>query len=152
MDTHGLMARIEGILEAHGAGILATVVDARSPSVRWLTPAVFKDGFGVVYALTSPTFPKVAQIRANPRVEWMFQTPALDEVITARGKAQVVDNPSLRSRLLETIGRHMLGLWRLTEDVRDLSVLETVLEEATYYKPMEGIKETVSFLHGRGDA
>lgn len=145
MEDREIMGRIEAILSAHGAGILATVDEKGAPCVRWLTPAVFRDRFAVVYALTSPAFPKVPQVRANPRVEWMFQTPTLDEVITARGRAQIVDNPSLRSRLLESVGQRMLGFWKLAGDFRDLSVLETVLEEATRYRPMEGAKETVSF-------
>jgi hypothetical protein len=39
----------------------------------------------------------------------------------------------------------LYAMWKLTEDVRDLLVLETVIEEATFYKPMTGEKTLVSF-------
>ncbi len=145
MDTWELMSRIQAIIDAHGAGILATVDASGRPHMRWLTPVVFPNKSGMVYALTLPTFPKVAQIRSSPHVEWIFQTPTLQEVVTARGKASIVNNPSLRSEVLEALGRHLYAMWKLTEDVRDLLVLETVIEEAVYYRPMTGEKEHVSF-------
>ena len=145
MDAREIMHRIETILEAHGTGLLATVDDAGAPHVRWLTPAVLRDRPGAIYALTAPRFAKVGQVRANPRVEWMFQTPSLAEVITARGKMNVVDNPSLRAEVQEVIGPRLRTFWRLARDERDLAVLETVLEEATQYLPMEGRKHTVRF-------
>ena len=51
----------------------------------------------------------------------------------------------------DTAERHgildrMRSLWKLTDDARDLSVLETVVEEATHYLPLEGRKQVVSFL------
>ena len=145
MDARELMTRIEAILEAHGTGLLATVDDEGRPHVRWLTPAVLRARHGVVYALTAPRFAKVGQVRANPHVEWMFQTPSLAEVITARGRMNVVDNPSLRAEVQEVIGPRLRTFWKLARDERDLAVLETVIEEATQYLPMEGRKHSVRF-------
>jgi hypothetical protein len=87
----------------------------------------------------------VDQVRAHPLVEWTFQTPALDEVITVRGRMNVVDNPSLRAEALEVIGPRLRVFWRLAPDERDLAVLETVIEQATRYLPMEGRKDVVRF-------
>jgi general stress protein 26 len=145
MDTGEVMGKIQAIIDAHGAGVLATVDKGGRPHMRWLTPIVFPNKIGMVYALTLPSFPKVAQIRSTPQVEWLFQTTTLQEVVTARGKASIVDNPSLRSEVLEALGRHLYAMWKLTEDVRDLLVLETALEEAVYYRPMTGEKVRVSF-------
>ena len=44
------------------------------------------------------------QVRAHPRVEWMFQTPTLDEIVSVRGAINVVENPSLRAEVLEVLG------------------------------------------------
>jgi len=139
------MERVEAILEAHGTGLLATVGDDGGPHVRWLTPALLRGRFGAIYVLTGPRFAKVDQVRAHPRVEWMFQTPALDEIVTVRGRINVVDNPSLRSEALEVIGPRLRAFWKLARDERDLAVLETVVEEATRYLPMQGRKDTVRF-------
>ena len=51
-----------------------------------------------------PRFAKVVQVRKNPRVEWMFQTPTLDEIVSIRGAINVVENPSLRAEVLEVLG------------------------------------------------
>ena len=37
----------------------------------------------------------------------------------------------------------MRSFWKLKGDERDLVVLETIIDEAVYYKPMKGVKEVV---------
>jgi hypothetical protein len=56
----------------------------------------------------------------------------------------VVDNPSLLSEVLESLGPFMRSFWKLKGEERDLVVLETIIEEAIYYKPMKGLKEVVT--------
>jgi pyridoxamine 5'-phosphate oxidase len=85
------------------------------------------------------------QVRKNPRVEWMFQTPTLDEIVSIRGAINVVENPSLRAEVLEVLGPRLTTFWKLAHDPRDLVVLETVVEEATHFLPMQGRKEVVHF-------
>jgi general stress protein 26 len=143
MNASQLMDRVGAILEAHRTGLLATVGEDGGPRVRWLTPALLPGRFGAIYVITGPRFAKVEQVRARPRVEWMFQTPSLDEIVSVRGRMNVVDNPSLRAEALEAIGPRLHAFWKLARDERDLAVLETVVEEATRYLPMEGRKETV---------
>jgi general stress protein 26 len=145
MKSQELLERISTILDAHGTGLLATTDAEGAPHVRWLTPAVLRDRPGAIYAITGPRFAKVAQVRARPRVEWMFQVPSLLEIITVRGAMSVVDNPSLRSEVLEAVGPRLGTFWKLAKDGRDLAVLETVIEEATHYLPMEGRKTAVRF-------
>jgi len=145
MDRREVMGRVTAIIDAHGTGLLATVDEDGSPRVRWLTPAVLRERPGAVYAITAPHFAKVAQVRAHPRVEWMFQTPTLDEVISLRGLINVVENPSLRAEVLESLGQRLQTFWKLAHDARDLVVLETVVEEATRFLPMAGRKDVVRF-------
>jgi general stress protein 26 len=145
MDAREIMQRVEAIIEAHGTGLLATVGDDGGPRMRWLTPAVLRGRQGALYVLTAPLFAKVGQVRAHPRVEWMFQTPALDEIVTLRGRINVVENPSLRAEALEVIGPRLRAFWKLAHDGGDLAVLETVIDEATRYLPMLGRKDTVRF-------
>ena len=147
MNPRELMNRIAAILDAHGTGLLATTDAEGAPHVRWLTPAVLRDRPDAIYALTAPGFAKVAQVRARPRVEWMFQDPSLAEIVTVRGTVSVVDNPSLRAEVLEAVGPRLRTFWSLAKDARDLVVLETAIEEATRYLPMEGRKSVVRF-HG----
>jgi hypothetical protein len=56
-----------------------------------------------------------------------------------------VENPSLRSEVLEVLGPRLQTFWKLAHDARDLVVLETIAEEATRYLPMQGRKDIVRF-------
>jgi general stress protein 26 len=150
MNPRELMNRIAAILDAHGTGLLATTDAEGTPHVRWLTPAVLRDRPDTIYALTAPRFAKVAQVRAHPRVEWMFQVPSLAEIVTLRGTVSVVDNPSLRAEVLEAVGPRLRTFFQLAKDGRDLVVLETSIEEATHYQPIEGRKSVVRFAGSAG--
>jgi pyridoxamine 5'-phosphate oxidase len=145
MDSREVMKKVGAIIEAHGTGLLATVDQDGDPHVRWLTPTLLPDSPGAVYAITPPKFAKVVQVRAHRRVEWMFQTPTLDEVISVRGTINVVETPSLRAEVLEVLGPRLHTFWKFARDERDLVVLETVIEEATCLLPMIGRKDIVRF-------
>ena len=145
MDSREVMNKIGAIIEAHGTGLLATADQDGTPHLRWLTPTLLRERAGAIYAITAPRFAKVVQVRKNPRVEWMFQTPTLDEIVSIRGAINVVENPSLRAEVLEVLGPRLTTFWKLAHDPRDLVVLETVVEEATYFLPMQGRKEVVHF-------
>jgi pyridoxamine 5'-phosphate oxidase len=145
MDNREVMNRVGAIIEAHGTGLLATIDDNGHPHVRWMTPTLLRASPGVIYALTAPGFSTFDQVRAHAQVEWMFQTPTLDEVITIRGLVNVVDNPSLRSEVLEALGTRLNALWKLAPQIPDLVVLETVVEKAVRYLPMQGHQDIVRF-------
>lgn len=143
MTKQEVFNTLEMILnEAHTA-VLATTDQDGKPHIRWMTPALLRGRTGVIYAVTSPRFGKVVQLEAHPEVEWMFQTPILDTIVTVRGRINIVDNPSILSEVLETLGSFMRSFWKLKGDERGLLVLETIIEEAIYYKPMKGVKEVV---------
>jgi len=57
----------------------------------------------------------------------------------------IVDNPSLRSEVLEAVGPRLRAFWKLAKDGRDLAVLETAIVEAARYLPMEGRTSVVRF-------
>jgi hypothetical protein len=54
----------------------------------------------------------------------------------------VVDNPSLKSEVLESIGKRLEVFWRVNRKTEFL-VLETVITEATFFRPLERKKEIV---------
>ena len=143
MTKQEILNTLEMILgEAHTA-ILATTGSDGRPHIRWMTPAFLRGRTGAVYAVTSPGFNKTAELQSNPEVEWMFQTPILDTIVTVRGRINLVDNPSILAEVLENLGPFMRSFWKLKGEESDLIVLETIIEEAIYYRPMKGIKELV---------
>lgn len=139
------MAEVSGIIEGVRTAVLATRGEDGYPRARWMTPAILHDRPQSIFALTSRDFAKTSQIREWPQVEWMFQTRPLDVVITLRGSVNILDNPSIRAEVLEEIGPRLNAFWRLTDEERDLLVLETVISEASYYRTMKGEKHLVSF-------
>jgi general stress protein 26 len=137
-DIAQLIARVK-------TGVLATVDDKGQPHMRWMTPAVLSNHGREIYAITSPEFAKAVHLHKNPKAEWMFQDPALLSVINIRGKINLMDNASLKNQIIEMIGRHLNMFWKQSQDKTDFLVLEMIIDEARYYHPMEGIKETVAF-------
>ena len=144
MTKRDIVAVLEAILDEAHTAVLTTVDAEGRPHARWMTPALIPGRSGVIFAVTSPRFPKVAQINAQPQVEWLFQSPVLTTVVTVRGRVNLLDNPSIRSEVLEALGPYMRVFWRLRGNERELVVLETVIEEAVYFLPMKGQTEVVA--------
>lgn len=145
MKKKEILAKISEIIDDEKTALLATVSLEGTPSVRWVTPAVLRGRTGAIYMVTGPRSNKVKHVRKNPDVQWSFQTRALDTIITVEGKVNVVDNPSIRSEVLEVVGPRLRAFWQISMDERDLLVLETIVEKAILYRPMKGKKEAITF-------
>jgi len=145
MTKTGLLAELDIILDEPKTAILATSDENGQPRMRWMTPTILKDRSEVLYAVTAQGFEKAKHLEKNPNVEWMVQPPSLETIITLRGKLNVVDNASLKSEVLEAIGKRLTAFWKLNENQANMVVLETVIEEAVLYKPMIGVKSRVKF-------
>jgi len=145
MTKRDIMAEIGKILDDAKTGLLATVDSEGKPHMRWLTPAVLRGRVGALYNVTAPNSVKLEQLRANPYVQWMIQSRALDRIITVNGKINIVENPSIRNEVLEAVGDRLRVFWKIHESEWEICVLETIIEKATYYLPMKNRKETVEF-------
>jgi general stress protein 26 len=145
MEKREIIRYIEGIIEEAKAAVFATVDSEGRPQTRWMTPALLRGREGVIYAVAYRTSEKVQHVQTNPGVQWIFQSPALDRIVVVDGRVNILDNPSIRSEVLEAVGPMLRAFWKMYQDERDLLVLETVIEKAQYYLPMKGVKETVSF-------
>jgi general stress protein 26 len=144
MDTTEMLYHLESLVDESQVGILATTdADGRS-AMRWMTLALLRGRPASLFAVTSPLFRKVAQIEANPEVEWMIQTKDLNRIINLKGRVTAVDNPSLKAEVLEGIGKRLEVFWRVNEKA-DFLVLETAIKEATYFRPLARKKERVTF-------
>ena len=144
MDKQSMYAVLDRVLENTKAAVMATVDAESCPRVRWMTPATLRGREGMLYAVTAPGFEKIPQVSSHPKVEWMLQTKDLDEVLTIRGVVEVIDNPRTKAEVLEAIGGNLEIFWHMNQDASDLVVLETVIEEMIYFKPLTGEKVAVS--------
>jgi general stress protein 26 len=128
--------------------VLATVNEKGIPRMRWLTPIVVRERPGAIFAVTTPGSAKTIDIESKPKVEWMLQTRGITEVVNLRGTIYAVDNPSLKSEIMEQLGSKLTVFWKANPEKEEFIVLETVIEEARYLKPMKGYRETVMFHEG----
>jgi pyridoxamine 5'-phosphate oxidase len=143
MEKNEILSLIESLVDDSQVAVLATVDTDGNPTMRWMTPAIISGRPASLFAVTSPNFRKVKHLEKNPDVEWMIQTRDLNRVVNIKGKANVVDNPSLKSEVLESIGKRLEVFWRVNRKT-DFLVLETVMTEATFFRPLERKKEIVS--------
>ena len=148
MDKAAVMHKLALLIEDSKTGILATTDHSGLPHLRWLTPAILKDRPYNIFCVTCCDSQKVADLSDNPDVQWMIQNRPLTEIITIKGKVNIVDNPAMKSEVIEAIGHRLEIFWKANCDKRQFIVLETIIEEAVYFKPMQGLRETVSFKGG----
>ena len=152
MTVNELIAEVDAIIDETRVAVLATADAEGHPHVRWMTPVLLAGRPGALYAVTASHFRKVAHIRAHAEVEWMFQTKALDRIVLLRGRVNRLDNPAIRSEVLEVLGPRLRTFWKVNPDTAGLVVLETIVEEGVRFLPMKGVRETVAFPPGGSGA
>jgi general stress protein 26 len=135
-----MFRRLDRILENSRVGILTTVDERGYPHSRWMTPTLVPGREGYIYAVTSPSFQKTLEIVKHPQVGWIFQSKSLDEIVTSGGRITIIDNPSLKSEVQEALGTNLTVFWRVNPNEKDLVVLETTVEEMTYFNPIRNEK------------
>lgn len=145
MTKDKIMEIIQDCIESSRAAVLATVDQRGQPDLRWVTPGCLRDRSNAVYMVSESHFSKVKQLAENPIASMLFQTIALDKVVTIYGKVNIVTVPSVLAETIESLGQHLHAFWNLKEGKRDLVVLEFVIDSARYYHPLKGTHETVRF-------
>lgn len=93
MNKLEMMRKIGSVLDESKTGILTTIDAEGKPHARWMTPVLLDQWPDAVFAVTSPEFPKIAQLNKNPQVEWMIQTRSLDQIINVRGGSTCLTIP-----------------------------------------------------------
>jgi len=145
MDKAALMNKLEDLLDDSKTGILATTDVSGHPHIRWMTPIILKGRPFTLYCVTHPASHKVANLAEHPEVQWMVQNRALTEIVTLKGSARIVDNPAMKTEILEALGHRLTVFWNVNIDKTELVILETVIDEAVYFRPMKGFEESVNF-------
>lgn len=144
MESYEFMEKLETVLDIAKVGILATVDQEGRPQMRWFTPAVLRGRPDAIFAVTSLHFDWVKSLAYPAKVEWMIQPPSLQEIFRLQGTMRLLDNPALKSEILEAIGSRLTVFWKVNADM-EFAALETVIEEASYFLPMKGKKTVVTF-------
>lgn len=141
MEINALFTVLERIMDDSRPAVLSTVDADGKPHSRWMVPTILRGTRGALYAVTSPRFHKIEELAANPHVSWLIQGKTFEEIVEASGKAVIVDNPVLKSDVLEALGPSLSTFWRVTPDDSELVVIETMIERIDYLKPVDGTHE-----------
>ena len=145
MQAHELANRLEAILDDAKTGVLATADADGRIHMRWMTPVVLKQRRGAIFAFSKPDAAKVSQIAASGSAAWIIQTRDLREIIHCSGPTRVVDNPALKAELMEILGPRLAIFWKTNAPGEEFVVIETIIKAATLFKPMQAVRETVTF-------
>lgn len=141
MTVNRLTTLLSEIIDDAKTAVLATVDEKNTPKVRWITPALLTGYPATLFIISAGQFAKVAQARKNPHASIMLQTRSLDKVLTCEGTLSVLENPSIRAELLETIGKRLRAFWKTGSEDRELVALEFSITKAVFYLPLKGTKE-----------
>ena len=147
MEIHELLNKLEAILEEAKTAVLATTDSAGQTHMRWMSPVVLKHRGGSIFAFSAPMTPKIEQIEATGQAEWMIQRRDLRQIVNIHGRTSVVDNPALKTELMDILGSRLAVFWQANVGRDEFVVIETVIEQAVFFVPMEGTRETVQFTH-----
>ncbi len=150
MTRNEILRRLESVVEESQVAILATTDSKGKPCMRWMTLAMINGRPASLFAVTSPRFRKIKHIESSPDAEWMIQTRDLNTVVNVKGTIAIVDNPSLKSEVLESIGKRLEMFWRVNRQT-EFVVLETTINKVTHFTPLERKKEVVSLAAGTGE-
>jgi general stress protein 26 len=148
MNQHELLTKIETLIEESKVGLLATTDEKDKPRVRWMTPTIMPNRGSSIFAFTASDAMKIQDIHYQPEVKWLIQTADLTEVVSARGETYIVNNPALKAEVMEILIPQTTKLWTPDLYAVETVILETVIREATYYRPRESFEETIIFKSG----
>ncbi len=88
---------------------------------------------------------KIKHLENNNSVEWLISTPSLSEIININGTIDIIDNPALKTEIMELIGHRLTVFWKVNLKKAEFVVLETKIDKAVYFDPMKGAKENITF-------
>jgi general stress protein 26 len=144
-DTVELKIHISKVLLDIPFAILSTVGEGQAPFTRWMSPIFLAGSLKAVYALVAPRSRKVAQIRENPTVTWVFNTPAFDEVITLRGTAEILDDAMLRTEIWEALPDKTRSFILNNDENLAFAILRTDVRAVEYVRPRAGQTKPIVF-------
>ena len=142
MELKALLDVVDRILDNAHTAVMSTIDGDGRPYSRWMTPTTLRGQVGALYSVSAPGARKTEHIRENDRVSWLIQSKSLDEIVEVHGRATIIDNPTLKSDVLEAIGPHLTTFWKINADEADLVVIETAVERVDYFKPVKGEHES----------
>lgn len=172
MARNNMLNVLDRLIMTVKTGILATLEKDGKPRMRWMIPVVLKEKPAKIYAISCPNFhwvkaliksashkqmlrnrtldlmPPIEEIQIASDymdAEWMFFTPAWNEILEAKGKIKVLDDSHIKNHILKSIGPKLSAFWKVNLASMEIVALETMIEEIYYFAPGKGGRIDVKF-------
>lgn len=120
-------------------GLLTTVDKDGWPHATWMNFET-KGQLDEIFTITAPTTQKVANLRANPRAEWMFSHPdfSIESIAYASGETHIVEGDAVQPYWDAIPGksRAFYRQYNDTDDFRQFVVLVTKVSKVVFCRPV----------------
>lgn len=140
MSTHeeaaiAIREMLATALHCHREGVLSTVSADGRPHACWMGTVATLD-FSHLITVTGSHTDKVANIRANPLVEWMFTSLDRNTIIYFDCSAEILMDVKMRQRYFEMVPEESRGYFtKYYHAGGDWCVINTRIESAVYCMP-----------------
>ncbi|MFN0080063.1 MAG: protein kinase domain-containing protein [Prosthecobacter sp.] len=127
-------------LKTYREGLLNTVNSEGRAHSSWMG-AVCTPDFSEIITLTGTNTDKTANIRANPKVEWMFNSPDHSTIIYFEGNAEILVDDQMKNRYFELVPEETRGFFqRYFQAGGSWCVIKTSIDHAVYCMPSAYMK------------
>jgi general stress protein 26 len=146
MKKEGELWRAASQLVANCRHAVITTADANGiPHAAWMN--ILADSqLNDVITITAPDTQKVANVRANPRVEWMCASDSMETVVYVSGPAEILEGDEAKRYWDAMPGKYRAYFWQYINSVdhRDFAVIRTKIEKVVYCRP-QGYHKTLVY-------
>jgi general stress protein 26 len=151
MDTE-LSRTAHQLIEECRLALLTTADKAGWPHATWMNFQM-KGYVEEIFTITAPTTQKVANLRANPRAEWMFSNRSMESIVMVSGPTHVIENVAVKQYWDAMPGKAhaFFRQYCETEDYRQFVVISTKVEKVVFCRPA-GYRKIVVMGEGSGEA
>ena len=127
-------------LQTYREGLLNTVNIEGRPHASWMG-AVCTPDFEHLITLTGANTDKTANIHANPKVEWMFNSPDRSTIIYFEGSAEILVDDQMKQRYFELVPEESREFFmRYYRSGGEWCVIKTRIDHAVYCMPSAYMK------------
>jgi general stress protein 26 len=130
-------------MEHHHPAILATASADGQPHATWMATMTSLD-FRRLLTLTSPDSCKVANIRRNPRVEWLFTDPRMKQLVYLAGTATVLEDVAAIKEAWRLIpDKERAFFLKFFNTSPGFAIIDTEIESVTFCVPEANEKRMI---------
>jgi general stress protein 26 len=132
------------IVEDCRLALLSTADKQGWPHATWMNFQV-KGYLDEIFTITAPSTQKIANLRENPRAEWMLSNPSLESIVLISGETRVIEGDEVQPYWDAIPGKAHAYYRRYndTDDFRKFVVIRTKVAKVVLTHPAAYKKVTI---------